>query len=404
MEKQFGDLIIAFTSSFNLMYNDRGSGASKDGAFWHPVPPAGFNALGGVGVSNYDDINGNDWALCVKAAENPSLPNPILPPLDYDLIWADHGSGAEMDGSCWRPKAPEGYVSLGDVFVTGYNKPGLDMVVCVRKDYTNEGVLGNEIWNDRGSGAPADIDVFAVATPKSVDIESQIGYFSPNTYVANNRYAPIVGSCLVLPLISETNAVPQPFLESTNVPGPTPKIVDRKLCVPFTAVTDNEKSVGWKVANSPFYYIEREAQYELVLFDFNQQSHDQSIEKTITEGTTKEQRETFSETSGISVSVEAGIEAIGLTVSASYSYEMGWESSTSLQQFQETAVNLKLDIPGKTAAAIWVLGYSLCFSRMANDYLPNRLNFTVDVYSQSQFPNDGQQLNFVKSKLSLSMA
>jgi Insecticidal Crystal Toxin, P42/Vacuolar protein sorting-associated protein 62 len=403
MEHQFGDLIIAFTSSFQFRYNDKGTGSHKDGGFWQPIPPKGFYALGGVGVNNYSDINGNNWAICVKAADNPSKPDPIAFPVDYSLIWADHGSGGQLDGSCWRPIAREGYVSLGDVFVAGYNKPSLQDVVCVRKDYTTIGACGSEIWNDQGSGAHTDIDVFAINSPQSVSIESQFGYFTANTYMANDKYAPITGSCLMLPLVSESASVPQPKLNSFKVPEPEPIITDRRLCVPFTAIKDDDRSLQWKIENSPFYYIERKTQYQLALFDYNQQSSIQTIAKTITEGTTTEQTKSFNQKTGINVSVESGIEAIGLSVSASYSYEMGWETTSSFQQFQESAVTLTLAIPAKTAAAAWVLNYSLCFKRMTGDYLPPQLSFAVDIYSQGQYPDTGQA-KIAKKTLDMSFA
>ncbi|HWU80867.1 MAG TPA: Vps62-related protein [Caulobacter sp.] len=39
-------------------------------------------------------------------------------------VWADHGSGAGMDGSFWRPSViDEGYFLLGDVAQAGYDQP-----------------------------------------------------------------------------------------------------------------------------------------------------------------------------------------------------------------------------------------------------------------------------------------
>lgn len=52
-EKAFGELILTFTDSFTLRWNDSGS---ADGAFWQPVPPTGFFVLGSVGVGHYGDV------------------------------------------------------------------------------------------------------------------------------------------------------------------------------------------------------------------------------------------------------------------------------------------------------------------------------------------------------------
>lgn len=54
-------------------------------------------------------------------------------PTDFTLIWEDRASGAAAYGSVWRPIPPEGYVSLGDVFVEGWDKPNRNSYVCVRK-------------------------------------------------------------------------------------------------------------------------------------------------------------------------------------------------------------------------------------------------------------------------------
>jgi len=241
-EQQFGELILVFTDQFELRYNDRGSGAYKDGAYWHPIPPAGFFALGSVGVSNYNDINGEQASICVKAG--PGVNDALKKPTGYDLIWADHGSGAHMDGSCWRPKAPEGYVALGDVFVTGYGEPSLEDIMCVRKDLTERAEIGVEIWADHGSGASKDIDTFSIITP-SFYIDSEKGLFAVNSFVANNRYskptdAPEI-NCLNLPFPVEKTSDPNPpQLTNYNMPPEySGKTIDRIIFVPFTAIKRN---------------------------------------------------------------------------------------------------------------------------------------------------------------------
>jgi hypothetical protein len=199
-----GIIDLAFVTSFTLRYNDKGSGASMDGAFWQPMPPTGFHALGGVAVRGYQDINGTSTAICVRGAN----PDAVAFPTDYQLIWSDKGSGADMDGSCWRPIPPQGYTALGDIFAKGYNKPAASDMVCLRTDLIIRGALGVEIYNDKGSGASMDIDVYQVTTPNLVQ-PSKNAIIAANTYVANNCYQPPYGSaelnCLCIPVGAEIN-------------------------------------------------------------------------------------------------------------------------------------------------------------------------------------------------------
>jgi hypothetical protein len=316
-ELRFGDLILCYTNTYQLRYNDKGSGAEQDGAFWHPVPPAGFSALGSIGVSGYEDINAtkSQVSLCVKPASG--CESAIKPPTGYTRIWTDKGSGADMDGSCWRPIPPEGYVALGDVFVNGYGQPALTDIVCIKKELAQDAKVGSSIWNDRKSGADEDIATYGIDTPKSY-VDAEKGVFAPHTFVAANSYDrkpddATVLYCLNLPIpYDETVDPPAPTLTSYKTPPEfTGTTIDRVVHVPFTAVTDDSRSVQWKFDNSPFYTIEREIAYELELFDNNQTSESQEVSKTVTTGVSKSSSETFSQKTGISIAAESGVSFLG---------------------------------------------------------------------------------------------
>ncbi|PQE19285.1 hypothetical protein CJF31_00009343 [Rutstroemia sp. NJR-2017a BVV2] len=59
--QDYGDLRVTLTSSLQWVWNDRGSGASKDGDFNHPNPQGNLRALGSLGFSSYGDRSGK-WA------------------------------------------------------------------------------------------------------------------------------------------------------------------------------------------------------------------------------------------------------------------------------------------------------------------------------------------------------
>jgi hypothetical protein len=44
-------LAVTYTDQFTWRWDDSGSGYSQDGAFYHPVAPAGYYALGSIGQS-----------------------------------------------------------------------------------------------------------------------------------------------------------------------------------------------------------------------------------------------------------------------------------------------------------------------------------------------------------------
>lgn len=391
-EKQFGDLIITFTDQFQLRYNDKGSGADKDGAYWHPVPPSGFYALGSIGVSNYSDINGQEAAICVKSS--PGISNALKHPTDYTLIWADHGSGAHMDGSCWRPIAPDGYVALGDVFVTGYSKPSPNDIMCVKKELTSRAEVGEEIWADHGSGADEDIDTFSIISPESY-IDSEKGFFAVNSFVANNHYTKPVDApeinCLNLPFPVEESRDPDPpKLTSYGMPPEySGKTIDRIVSVPFTAIKDDAYSLKWKVDNSPFYSVERQIAYRRELFDHNQTSESQTVSKTVTTGVTRSSSETFSVTTGISVTAETGVSFLGTggKVSATISTELGWQTSTGIEELKEDSVERSLVTAPDKAAALWAISYCLYIVRGDNTYLQSHLSFDVDSFVHDEYPN-----------------
>lgn len=392
---QFGELMLAFTNKFVWVYNDKGSGASQDGGFWQPLPPDGFNALGTLAINNYSDPNtdGNNWALCVASA--PGSNNPIANPVNFELLWNDHGSGGDNDGSCWRPIPPDGYVALGDVMVSGYDAPSLNTVVCIRKDLTASAIAGTQIWSDKNSGAKMDIDVFTLIPNPNNDSSDSNGYFAVNAFVANNSYntpnpftLPEM-NVLFLPFpVSSSNDPQIPELNSINMPSKiSGKTVDRITTVPFTAITDNGRTVSWQIANSPFYYLERNVYYQLELFDYNNTSVDQQLSKTVTTGVSESESNTFSVTTGISVSVEGGVSFIASgKVTATVSLEMGFETSKNVECFREVSIQRQLTTPPGKAAAVWSLGYTLNVVRNDQSIVGNALTFDVDSFYQSQYP------------------
>lgn len=385
LEQPYGDLTLRFTSAFNPSYNDTGSRSHLDGSFWTPVPPDGFFNLGTYGQSGYENPNGQQWALCVK--ETTSGSGALAPPIRYDPIWNAHGTHGDGQGSFWRPVPPAGYVALGDVCVLGYNPPPLDAIRCVRIDLTYSGAIGALIWNDQGSGAPMDVGVWDIEVlPGASD---QVGFIAANTFVAVKNYDTPVSdvSCnvLMLPFPSNTRATAGPPTLDGKVQPPdhTNPVVDRIVTVPFTAIADQQQTVGWQVANSPFYTIERAVSYSLVVFNNNLTSQSQTTSTAVTTGITQTETETFSQTTGITVSYEYGVQAFGAShkVSVALSLELGYAQSTSVSVMQSSTVVATLETPPQHAAASWAATHQLQLRRA--DGTPVGPPLTFDAVSSS---------------------
>lgn len=395
MESQmvFGDLVLTFTDQYTARWKDKGSGADKDVAFWHPKAPAGFFPLGSIGVGNYSGVDGKYASICVKAIEGS--PDAVAHPTGYTNIWKDKGSGANQDGSCWRPTPPEGYVAMGDVFVRGYNKPSLDDVVCIRKDLAYQAKAGKRIWKDKGSGADKDFDSYQIDVSEHY-IDSEKGLFAPNTFVGNNRHSKPTGApvlfCLNLPFpVIEAADPAAPQLTSVNPPpAQTGMTIDRTVLVPFTAIEDDSKSVSWKVDNSPFYRLERQISYKVELFDYNRGTTEQTIKESIKVGVSKTKSEEFSVKTGISVTTEAGVSFLGSggKVSATVSTELGWRSSTSITEFEERTIEKPVRVPGETAVAVWATSYQLMIRRGDDSLLSQNIAFEVDYFVHDEYKQE----------------
>ena len=163
-------LKFRFINSFvpGHIYRDVGSGSVMDGAFWRPAPPEGYYILGDYCQGNYSPPNGQ---VLVVSADDDSL----APPVDYEMIWNDSGTGGVEDGSVWMPIPPNGYTAMGGVAQKGYNKPAISRLRCVKHDLVTSGSIGVLIWRDVGSGAPRDVSIWSIIQPGS----STTGLFCP---------------------------------------------------------------------------------------------------------------------------------------------------------------------------------------------------------------------------------
>lgn len=400
-EMPFGELVLTFTTNFELKWNDRKSGARQDVSFYHPIPPEGFYPLASIGIpSAYENPNGLEASICVKESPPGEWDKPPLsPPICYDFIWNDAHSGATLFGSCWRPIPPPGYVALGDVFQAGYEEPSTDIIRCVAIELTTEAMFSEAIWLDRGAGRKVpNFGAWEIIASTPI-LDAPDGVFAVNSFVGiANRDAykeptsSAVGYNLRLPLPTIVLEEPaRPFLTSrVRPPGETNPTVDRIVTVPFTSVRDDDKDLAWKVDNSPFYNVERVVDYRLIIFIDNTSNTDQTASTAITTGISREQSETFSHSTGITISSGAGIEAgvFSANASVSMTYSFGYSSTSASTQFREETDTVELTASARTAAAVWTQSTNFRSKRGDGEQVGQALAFdpTDTSYAFDHFP------------------
>ncbi len=393
------ELLITFVDQFELRWNDLGSHGDNDGSFYHPVTKDGYHALGtlGLGPNGYPNPNGTRAVMVVKA--RPGHENALASPVNYELIYSDVGSGADMFGSFWRPVPPSGYVALGTVVSrNSWNKPALTDVVCVREDLTKLGAAGAFIYNDAGTGANEYLSCWSIDQP--VAGPHELAYLVTGTFVAVGNWNfptanPMIHVLKVdLPTLSEAPLQTYiPRLDGYGSPPPqTMPTLDRAMLLPCSIVIDRVRSdVGWKVAHSPMYRLERCVYYRLLYHNYNQTSELQTNVFERTTGiSTSEATRIWNETA-VSLSVEAGvsIKFIDAKVTATVSRSMGYETETSITEFQEKTVSTSLNIaPGK-AGAIWqkFTRYVLYRHNGAELEPVSSWEFSMDSYVTDEYPH-----------------
>lgn len=147
---------------YELVWNDSGSGANKDFATFRPVSIDGYYALGDVAVSEpwkkerynppeYNTLLIKDGAIDLKK------------PIDYVKVWDSHGSKSDTPFSTWMPIASPGYKCLGEVGSQSFDKkPSLNIIRCLPDRCVIKTKAGKRIWADKGSGADMDYSAWQV--------------------------------------------------------------------------------------------------------------------------------------------------------------------------------------------------------------------------------------------------
>ncbi|WP_329468428.1 Vps62-related protein [Streptomyces sp. NBC_01431] len=381
----FGDIDIRYTTARTRIWSSMGARGRRGVNVWLPRPPGLVGTGGWRPLATYvftADTPGSagDIVLLPDLASETGRPMPLLrnrgngqgplaSPVRYERIWRDKGSGASLYGSAWRPIPPAGYVALGDVWWEGWDTaPPLNAIWCVKKEhagraYARAARVTPQLWNDAGTGSDVDVAVWGLDAPLTSVTDTAERLFlavEHTTTVNHHNVADPTPTSWVLEVPADvvTREVPEPpRMTSTAQPSAPVPVTDRIVRVPFTAVNDPDRSEQWKIDNSPFYSIRRQVSYEVAVYGHNRDGSRPAVAgEEVKTGITKEESETFTEKTTITVSASAGISFKALSVGASVDItrETGYESRTTVTQFEEKSVPKQISIPPQSAGVLWV--------------------------------------------------
>jgi hypothetical protein len=360
-----GEILIKYVDVFECLPQ---SPSYREASFYHPVVPEGWRQLAtfGVGPSGCPNINGHQWMIVVR--ENPERADRITPPLVAPHGYDRHeGIGYVISPNCWfetfwTPICPEGYVAMGSVVTAdftgercfGYaHTPSLDDATCVREDLTVPGDTGDAFWTGWS---------VRTAAPANSNYQTTTAYLETGTFSQPAEAAVRNVLAFKLPMLLDTpyrTSLPHVtsfFQEDNEYAEP---LLVKAVLVPFSMILHGEeyatKGVGWMVENSPFVRMERVARWNLEVFLFNDSSVVQNISRSITKGVSDETSTTISQTAGVSLTAETGVKFLGPggKVSATVSYQFGYQTQHSVGQFTEEETTVSIDVPAHKAAAAW---------------------------------------------------
>lgn len=198
-----------------------------------------------------------------------------------------------------------------------------------------------------------------------------------------------------LPLLAEAPA--REFAPTLRgYASPAPETAPRFACamlVPCNVVRDEEYAddMPWRVANSPFYRLERQVYYKLLYHNYNQTSEVQTNQVTIRSGVSTTESESFHQNTAVGVSFETGVDIkiFSSKVTTTISLEMGYDSQTSVTELQEREVATSINTAPRKAAALWQeYNRYVLYRHDGTELEPvSAWSFGIDSYVTDEFPD-----------------
>ena len=404
-----GDLEITFVTfsgtNYTIQWDDVGSGANSNGAFYrHKLTGmTGFHSLGDLAINNYNP-NGQVMAVVRDASAAGDL---LVSPTDFVQVWNDAGSGANRNGSVWRPTCPAGYTGMGLV-ARAPGKPALDVIKCIKDSYVVEGEAGNGIWNDLGSGSDADFSSWSIEAPTAA-AGSGTTNISPGTFIGHNTYgAPSSGVyALILPIADSVPVdadVPQrPVLTSFNQPNPYSDNGTLSVSyLPWYAVRDTVLTAAQQITQTPTYRMVRETRYKLIFFIHNETSTISDNNKSFTWGTSGSKSESYTKRTGIKMVATFKPPLSPFSASVTLKKKFTHTTGSSSAWSQESTDMLNLKVQPNQAGAAYLLESQYKLYRADGSIVYQELDHSPSSsYFTTSYPNnaDVSQIELLELKV-----
>ncbi|MFE2722633.1 hypothetical protein [Kitasatospora sp. NPDC059327] len=317
------------------------------------LPPDGYYALSG-GIPD-PDFTGLPMTW-VKETENGS--GVLTAPTDWKKV-----EGGLV------PVSPSGYRVLSDCYADGTVIAGVgfptpvshEYLMCVKEtvdghDYTALGIEGEKqgLYSEtkRPVTIPDGSGILMIPGASLWFDGGHDGRGNGNVYVLNLPFQTWKGPQLDVPILRDY----------VDVPRTVNEVIDRKVTVPCTALTDKGKSPEWTVENSPVYTLQRKRSYTLVeALNLKDSSSPGEISQEVEVGVESTKSSSFSEKTGFKVGFEVGaeFEGLGAKVTGEASYELGYEESHSVSVMQNTTKGVKADAAARHTTALYVENHAL---------------------------------------------
>ena len=193
-------LKLITTPEITMVYTDVGTGARLGITVYGPTLssiPTGYYMVGMAAVPATNGAGNKQMLFLVNPESDPEA---VTEPVGFNLIWKDSGSGGHMDGSFYSVNCTIPYVALGDVAVGSWSYPSDELkkkFACIHLKLVRSAMIGDQIWNDGGSGAYSDISVWETANKKNSSCPGLVGLFK-----ATNSFSKPVLHAYSLPVSS----------------------------------------------------------------------------------------------------------------------------------------------------------------------------------------------------------
>jgi hypothetical protein len=217
------------------------------------------------------------------------------------------------------------------------------------------------VWRDAGNGlSDRNFRADQLLIPDEYsDYESM--HVAPGTFAghaaqnANNNSNPVANVLRIDPQVvldaEYFSTLWRPDLTSLADPGESSQpLKTRVILVPFTAFADAGKDINWKVANSPFYMVERIFYWDWECSTSGFNTCTLSYEAGTSEATTNSSWQQESVTASEEIGFE--LKGVGGKMKSTVTKTLGFSRSRQVSSFHKVTVSSSVPAPGEGAILV----------------------------------------------------